>query len=135
MTARVRPCPRHVREGRLAKADQFWQAAEIIAAFADEADDVGDAYVTLCVHAGIAAADVICCARLGEHAFGENHNQARALLERADKGMGKHLKALLDVKTKSGYTHEFSSQTDQRRAGRAAEALMTAARSASSAAG
>jgi hypothetical protein len=47
---------------------------------ADEAADVADAYVTLLVHAGIAASDVICCARLGEHAQGDNHVEAVALL-------------------------------------------------------
>lgn len=43
---------------------------------ADENNEVADAYVTLCVHAGIAAPDVICCASLGEHAQGENHSEA-----------------------------------------------------------
>jgi len=37
-----------------------------VEALADDANDVADAYVTLCVHAGIAAADVICCTRFGE---------------------------------------------------------------------
>ena len=52
-------CTQAVRSGRLKKAEQFAQAAETVQEFADEGDDIGDAYVTLCVHAGIAAADVI----------------------------------------------------------------------------
>jgi hypothetical protein len=43
-------------------------AAEIVDAFADEDLDLDDACVTLLVHAGIAAADVVCCRRLGKHA-------------------------------------------------------------------
>jgi hypothetical protein len=43
---------------------------------ADEDGEIADAYVTLCIHAGIAAADVICCIRIGEHATGEDHAEA-----------------------------------------------------------
>jgi len=50
----------------MAKAKQLVEAAETVEALADDANDVADAYVTLCVHAGIAAADVICCTRFGE---------------------------------------------------------------------
>jgi hypothetical protein len=32
------------------------------------------------VHAGVAAADVICCIALGKHAIGEDHHEARDLL-------------------------------------------------------
>lgn len=73
-------CAPATRQGRLRKARQFADAAEVVADLADDADDVADAYVTLLVHAGIAAADVLCCARLGEHAMGDNHNDAVALL-------------------------------------------------------
>ena len=48
--------------------------------------DLADAYVTLCVHAGIAAADVICCTALGKHATGDDHNHAVALLRQVDGG-------------------------------------------------
>jgi hypothetical protein len=41
-------------DGRLRKAEQFLDAAETIREFSDDEHDVGDAYVTLCVHAGIA---------------------------------------------------------------------------------
>lgn len=62
--ARTVRCDEHVRIGRLAKAIQFFEAADTIAAFAD-AKEAGDALVTLLVHAGVAASDVLCCARLG----------------------------------------------------------------------
>jgi hypothetical protein len=111
----------------MAKADQFYLAAETIAATI-EGQDIADAYVTLCVHAGIAAADVICCARLGEHAQGDDHQQAVALLTKADRPNAKYLKVLLDLKTRSGYSATPTSKTDQKRAGRAAGALVSAAR-------
>lgn len=52
---RTRPCTVGIRRGRLRKADQFMEAANLIRDIADEYEDVADAYVTLCVHAGIAA--------------------------------------------------------------------------------
>jgi hypothetical protein len=83
MTPRSVKADDAVRRGRMAKAEQFADAAVVLHELADEAADIADAYVTLCVHAGIAAADVICAARLGEHCRGENHDEAVALLEAA----------------------------------------------------
>jgi len=40
------------------KAVQFVEAANTIRDFADEHSDIADAYVTLCVHAGIAQSEV-----------------------------------------------------------------------------
>jgi len=68
----TRPCSAEIRRGRLRKAEQFADAANLIQEYVDTDDDDADAYVTLCVHAGIAASDVICCARLGEHAKGDS---------------------------------------------------------------
>ena len=122
-------CTAATRAGRLAKAAQFYLAAETIKTTIGD-QDVADAYVTLCVHAGIAAADVICCARLGEYAHGDDHQEAVSLLTKADRTMAKHLKALLDMKTRSGYSAVPASKSDQTRAGRAAAALLGAAQSA-----
>lgn len=57
----TKPCSPAVRAGRLAKAQQFLLAAETIATVIED-EEVADSYVTLCVHAGIAASDVIYCA-------------------------------------------------------------------------
>lgn len=133
MTDATSPCPKHVRTGRLRKAEQFLAVAHDVLALADD-DDVGDAFVTLCVHAGIAASDVICCAALGKHARGPNHNEAIDLLRQADKDAAKHLETLLDMKTKSGYTAVAASTSDIKRATRAAEPLVEAARLAHAAA-
>jgi len=112
----------------MAKAEQFARAATVVRDLADEADDVADAYVTLCVHAGIAAADVICAVRLGYFASGERHDEAVTLLSSVDGAAAKHLAVLLGMKTAAGYGHAPVSSTRAVRAGRAAEALVEAAR-------
>ena len=126
--ARTSPCTPDIRRGRLRKSGQFLDAASLIADQANEEAEVADVYVTLCVHAGIAASDAICCARLGQHARGEDHNQAVALLSKADDSSAKHLQVLLGMKTKVGYSHKRATAEEAKRAGRAAEALVEAAR-------
>jgi hypothetical protein len=79
------------------------------------------------VHAGIAAADVICCTRLGVHARGQDHNEAISLLASVDKAASRHLATLLSLKTRSGYGALKSSYSDRTRAQRAAHALVDAA--------
>lgn len=122
-----RRCTDAIRAGRMAKAAQFHLAAETIVSTLDD-QDMADAYVMLCVHAGIAAADAICCARLGQHSQGDDHQEAVALLSKADRTQAKHLKVLLDMKTRSGYSAVPTSQADQKRAGRAAAELVRSAR-------
>lgn len=118
-------CTLATRSGRRAKAEQFADAASTVRALADEAADVADAYVTLLVHAGIAASDVICCLRLGEHAMGESHSEAQKLLEStAGKKPSDDLGTLLGVKTKAGYSDRPVSADDLTRAERAAERLL-----------
>jgi hypothetical protein len=87
------------------------------------------------VHAGIAAADAICCAGLGVHAKGESHNEAVSLLTTVDNNAAKHLAVLLGLKTKSGYGHTPATRDECKRAGRAAEALVEKAQRANAAAG
>lgn len=128
MTPRTTPADRNMRRGRLAKAEQFADAAATVHELADEAGDVADAYVTLCVQAGIAAADTICAARLGLHSQGESHDDAISLLAKVDKTCSRHLKTLLDQKTRAGYSHQHVSAQGALRAGRAMTALLAAAR-------
>jgi hypothetical protein len=78
VTERTRPSSETIRLGRLKKETQFLDAAIVID------DETPDASMVLLVNAGIAAADVICGARLGKYAVGENHNEAVALLAKAD---------------------------------------------------
>jgi hypothetical protein len=120
--ARTRYCDPAVVTGRLAKAIEFFGAAELLETTA--ANAAGDLFVD----AGIAASDVICCVRLGEHASGENHNQAIALLDKADSGSGKHLSTLLGLKNKVAYTHHTLSGAECKKMNRAASHLVESAR-------
>ncbi|MGH3677205.1 MAG: hypothetical protein ACRDU5_15980 [Mycobacterium sp.] len=122
MTRRTPDCTNAFRDGRLKKANEFHEGAVVIA------DDLPNAAVDLLVDAGIAAADVICCARLGVHATGENHYEAAALLKQAEGNMEKYLRTLLNLKTKVAYTHQPATIDERKKASRAAEALVEAAR-------
>lgn len=86
--------------------------------------ELAAALVTVWVHAGIAAADVICCVRLGRHHSGEDHQAAVKLLRAADKGQETSLERLLDLKAPAGYGHRLVRAKDRRRARRAAEVLV-----------
>ncbi|CAN5698209.1 hypothetical protein BH24ACT4_BH24ACT4_19070 [soil metagenome] len=121
------PCDRAVQAGRLETAVQFHEQAEVITTLAEGEGDVLDAAVTLLVHAGIAAADVICCARLGQHARGQDHREAIDLLARADRSFSKDLAVLLGLKTKAGYSAVSMSNQNHTRASRAAARLVEAA--------
>jgi len=111
------------------KAIGFFQAASDVSDL-DDSGEANDAIVTLHVHAGIAAADVICCARLGRQSTGENHVEAVVLLESVSGPAARHLHTLLGMKTQAGYGHRPASAADVKRSSRAAQHLLEAAREA-----
>jgi hypothetical protein len=117
------PCPPEVRHGRKKKASEFLASATALGIAVDTPNG-SDSYVQLCILAGIAAADVICCAKLGHHSQGEDHASAVALLKSIDGTSAKNLSLLLGLKTRSGYSHMTSTEDDRKRAGRAATALV-----------
>lgn len=125
--SRTVDCTPQTRAGRLKKAMQFLETAEIVETMADDIDDVTDAYVTLLVHAGVAASDAICCAALGVHAQGESHTAAVKLLAKVDPTLSNDLGALLAVKTKAGYSSASVSNSERTRAERAARRLVDTA--------
>jgi hypothetical protein len=128
---KTRRCDDAAARGRLRKAEQFLEAARTVRDLADDEADVGDAFVTMCVHAGIAAADVLCCAALGVHAQGDDHAEAVRLLASVrpeGEDMSKALRVLLTMKTKAGYSPQAVSGEDRKRALRGAERLVAAAR-------
>lgn len=132
MAARLRDCDERTAAGRLAKAEQFLDAAATVRDLADDEADVGDALVTLCVHAGIAAADVICCKGLGHYVQGEDHLQAISELSKVSvdgKQLGNDLRALLRMKSRAGYAAPPVTADQRKRAWRRAESLVEAARS------
>lgn len=131
MATRLRECGEGVASGRFRKAEQFLDVAEMVRDLADDEADVGDALVTLCVHAGIAASDVICCEALGRFVQGDDHLQAIAELSKAtpdDDTLSKDLRALLQMKSRAGYAAPPVSAEQRTRAWRRAERLVEAAR-------
>lgn len=112
------------RKGRLAKAKQFQRVAADALTLVDDGADVADAVVTLCVHAGIAASDAICAAKLGRYAQGQDHQDAVRLLATVDKSASSYLSTLLGMKTKAGYGYQTVSKTDLTKAVRAMGALV-----------
>ena len=120
-------CTTDERADRLLKAEKFLLAAETIATIIDDLA-MGDAYVTLCVHAGVAAADVICCSKLGVCYEGLDHNGAIASLAKLDHTTALSLSTLLHIKTRSPEDALLTIKSDQQRAGRAAAFLVRAAR-------
>jgi len=126
----AREAGRPEADGRFRKARQFADAADLFAdaAFGD-ADEFGDAYVTLAVHSGIASGDVISNVVSGEYSPTGNHQESVAMLRRADPDAAKHLERLLAMKTKAGYAHRPVSAEDVARARRAHEALLEIASS------
>ncbi len=130
MSGRTRSCSAADREGRMWVARQFALAAELIEEFTGEPDEgtVNNAYVTLCVHSGIAAADVVCCARLGEYSRGEDHKAAVLLLNKVGKGLGNALARLPALKTAAGYQPSSVSRQHVITARRQSDLLMTTAR-------
>lgn len=112
------------RKGCLNKARQFREAAQLIGI---DDDNLIDAYITLCVHAGIAAADVIRCARLGAHAQGQDHGDTIRLLEGVDPKLARDLATLLGMKTRSGYSPVVSTRPTRKVAAPSADRLVDAA--------
>lgn len=122
--AGTRACNSVVIAGRLSKAVEFFDAAEHLE------EEMPNAAGDLFVDAGIAAADVICCVRLGMHSSSGNHTDAVTLLRTADKGSEKHLSTLLSFKNKAAYTYEDISIAECKKMNRAASHLVEAARRA-----
>ncbi|MDR3661162.1 MAG: hypothetical protein P4L86_12360 [Mycobacterium sp.] len=117
-----RDCDSVVTAGRLSKANEFFDAAVLLGE--EMANAAGDLYID----AGIAASDVICCVRLGVHSNTGNHNEAVALLKRADSGSERHLNTLLNLKNKAAYTHQALTSAELKKMNRAAEHLVEAAK-------
>lgn len=110
----------------MAEALEFLDGARDLLDLHGESQQV-DARVTLLVHSGVAASDVVCCARTGFHPQGPNHAEAIAALKAADPGSEKYLARLLRMKTASGYGSTVTSVADASTALRAAEALVARA--------
>jgi hypothetical protein len=129
---KTKPCDRAEARQRLQSAVSYQQVAATTAVLSERDDPYRwSSLITNCVHAGIAAADAICCAVLGEHAQGDDHQQAIELLRRVTPGgtdLAKALAALLAMKTAAGYGTGPLREEKAKRARRSADRLVSAAR-------
>lgn len=126
MNARRATCTQATIDGRVRKARQFANAFDVVFELADDAEDVADACVTLAVHAGIAACDVICCRRLGHFAQGQDHQGATQLLRQVHRELADDLATLLALKSLAGYSAKAVTATELKKARRAMEHLIAA---------
>lgn len=129
MTPKTRPCDAAHARARLRIAETFFDSSDTLS----EDDDPyrGNALVTNYVHSGIAASDAICCTELGEHAQGQDHTEATALLRKVPRDgreMARALGTLLSLKTEAGYGTRPTTAEKVKRAQRAADKLLRAAR-------
>lgn len=110
-TKRTKSCDRSDALNRLAQAEAFLLAAELVVE-ADTDDATPSVAASLAVLAGIAASDAACCARLGVRARGQSHAEAVELLGTAEPrggDMAKDLQRLLNRKDDSQYGVAFVS--------------------------
>jgi hypothetical protein len=131
-TSRTQGCDRGDALTRLAQAESFLLAAELIVD--DDSDDATPSVAaSLAVLAGIAASDAACCARLGLRARGQSHAEAVELLSTVAPGgadMAKDLQRLLNRKDDSQYGLTFVSAAEATRMVSWAKRLLERARKA-----
>lgn len=102
-------------------AQKYLEVAELVASEDGAAINVS---VGLAVLAGIAAADAICLAAIGERYAGPDHAAAADLLSTVDNEMGKRLREVVGLKPGSHYGTSLLSATNRTTALRAARALV-----------
>lgn len=131
-TSRTQGCDRGDALTRLAQAESFLLAAELIVD--DSSDDATPSVAaSLAVLAGIAASDAACCARRGLRARGQSHAEAVELLGTVAPGgadMAKDLQRLLNRKDDSQYGLTFVSAAEATRMVGWAKRLLERARKA-----
>lgn len=106
-------------------AEKYLEVAEIAAMEDGAAVNVA---VGLAVLSGIAAADAICISATGERYSGKDHAAAVHMLARIDKRQGDELLSLVELKSISHYGNQLLTIRHRKRALRAAQSLVEAAR-------
>jgi len=125
---KTRECAPREALRRLSAARKFLEAAELYAG--DEDPEGRRVAVSNAVLAGIAAADAMCCARLGRHAVGDDHRAAAELVGAIGpegRQATRALTALLGVKHKAQYQIATVGKADATAAIRRAQSLIAAA--------
>ena len=107
---------------RLSIARQYLALAAVLEE--DPTEGAVNACIGNCVLAGIASADAICFARLGERYAGPDHDQAPDVLDRVSKDLGSTLRSLVRLKTKSQYGDDWLTDSTRKAALRHARALV-----------
>ncbi len=121
---RTKKCTTATSLGRLKKAEEFLEDAELLSSDRERRNSAA----TLYVDAGIAAADVICCKSLGEHAQGPDHGDAIALLGRVDRNLSRDLAVLLWNKSLISYSARQIAEGEFKKIQRSATRLVEEAR-------
>ncbi len=128
MARRVRCGPAEAR-ARCAVARRYLDVAEL-ATTEDDASAWHNVATGNAVLAGIAAADALCCALLGQHSREADHRAAVALLTTARPASARDLERLLQFKDTAHYGSRLITAAALRSAVRAANRLVTAAEEA-----
>jgi len=106
-TGRTAVCGRAEALTRLRQAEAFVLTAELCLSEADDPNlPLAGTAAALAVLGGIAAADAVCCAKLGRRSRGQDHRQAVDLVATAQPGgaaLAKDLERLLEIKDKVHY--------------------------------
>lgn len=127
---RTQNCTRGDALNRLAQAQKYFKIAEDV--LADDSSNVNPGVATSnAVLSGIAASDAACCAKLGQHAHGQSHDEAAPLLATVSPGgpdMAKNLVRLLNRKTDSNYGATFVTASDAKQLVACAKRLLDLAR-------
>ncbi|MCC6269651.1 MAG: hypothetical protein IT190_00060 [Microbacteriaceae bacterium] len=109
---------------RLQHAHAFFTAAKLITDLGEDAGNshMGNTVGSLAVLSGVASADAICGAALGQRASGDNHMEAVKLLKQDATGtnFAAQLRRLIDAKSESQYSTDLITNA------RAAELMVSA---------
>ncbi len=125
---KARECASRETLRPLSAARQFLEAAEFYVG--DEDPDGRRVAVSNAVLAGIAASNAMCCARVGRHAVGDDHQAAITLVGTIGpegREAAKAPTALLSVKHKAQYQTSAVGKADATGAVRRAQSLIAAA--------
>lgn len=122
---RTAPCTKRDARTRLDQANAYLEVAELTVG--ERGGEWASVAAGVAVLAGIAAADAICCVRIGERSRGQNHRQAAELLESATPdgpALADSLVKLLDVKDQAHYGTRVVSAAQARGSIRRARTLV-----------
>lgn len=119
-------CGKAAARARLAVAMEYQNLANSISIV--NTDSARNATAGNAVLAGIAAADAICCIRLGERSASSDHSDAVTLLAKVDKKLAQDLATLIGQKPISHYGDTFVGLESLRSCMRAMDRLIETAK-------